>query len=136
MIWYKAWLESRARFLVAAIVIVAVLGWAIFDAEHAMKRFDSHPPITYGLYVWFVLTGRFQPVWVLSILILGLGGLLRERSLGTAQYTLALPVSRRRWMIARAGLGLAESAVLAMLPAIVIPIISQVIGRSYTVIEA
>jgi hypothetical protein len=29
MIWYKAWLESRTRFLIAAALVAIVTGWAI-----------------------------------------------------------------------------------------------------------
>jgi ABC-2 type transport system permease protein len=136
MIWYKTWLESRLRFFVTALVLVFVVSWAILNCDHAMARFDRKPPITFAQYVWHVYAGQFQAVWVASVLFLGLGGLLRERALGTTQYTLSMPVSRMRWMAARATVGIVESAVLAAIPVIVIPLTASFVGRSYPVWEA
>jgi ABC-type transport system involved in multi-copper enzyme maturation permease subunit len=75
-------------------------------------------------------------VWAASALFLGLGGLLRERVFGTAQYTLSLPVTRRQWVAARATIGLGEAAVLAVIPVAVIPIAARVVGRTYPALEA
>ena len=136
MIWRKTWQESRIRFLASAAAIGLVVGWAILNAGHGMSRYDTRPPITYTRYVSFLFAGQFQVVWALSALFLGLGGLMRERALGTAQYTLSLPVSRRRWMAARAAVAAAEAAGLALVPVIVIPIASRFTGRSYPPWEA
>jgi uncharacterized membrane protein len=57
MIWYKTWLESRWRFVVTALVIVFVVGWAILNSEHAMAQFDRRPPITFTQYIWHVYPG-------------------------------------------------------------------------------
>lgn len=136
MIWYKTWLESRLRFFVTALVLVFVVSWAILNCDHAMARFDRKPPITFTQYVWHVYAGGFQAVWVASVLFLGLGGLVRERALGTAQYTLSMPVSRMQWMAVRATVGIVESAVLAAIPVVVIPLMASLVGRSYPVWEA
>lgn len=67
---------------------------------------------------------------ILAIL-LGLGGLTRERDHRTIGFTLALPVSRWRLLATRTVVGLAQVVVLAALPAIVIPILSPLIGQGY-----
>jgi hypothetical protein len=77
MLWYKAWRESRVRFL------------------------------------------------------LGLGGLARERDQRTAGFTLALPVSRWRLLVTRTLLGLGQVVLLATIPAIVLPLLSPLIGQAY-----
>jgi ABC-2 type transport system permease protein len=136
VIWFKTWVESRQRFLVASTAVLLALAWAVLNCDQAMRRFDQVPPITFTQYVWYVYAGRFQLVWAALALFLGLGGLLRERALGTAQYTLSLPVTRSQWIAARAIIGLSEAAVLAAIPVVVIPIAARMVGRTYPALEA
>lgn len=136
MIWAKTWTESRQRLLLASAAVILVAGWAILNADEAMRRFDRKPPIAFTQYVWHVYAGRLQLVWTASAFFLGLGGLLRERALGTAHYTLSLPVTRREWVDARAAIGVAQAAALAMIPAAVIPVAAWGTGRSYPPVEA
>jgi hypothetical protein len=131
-LWHKSWLESRARFLGAAAVMLLVIGWDILDSKHGMSRFDKMPPITFAEYVAYLFRGRWQWIWVASALLLGLGGLVREDRLGTAQFTLTLPFRRRHYMQIRAGLGLLQAAVLALIPVFVIPLASRIVGHSYS----
>jgi hypothetical protein len=56
----------------------------------------------------------------LMVIFLELGGLFRERAHHTAVFTPALPVSRVQLVAAHAAVGLAEMAVLALLPALLI----------------
>lgn len=131
MIWRKTWLESRGRFLVMAVLLALTVGWWILDAERQMARYDSKPPMTFTRYVSIVYGGHIQLFWVASCILLGLGGLLREHTHGTAQFTLTLPISRQRWMAVRAAIAAAEAAVLALVPVVVIPIAATMIGRVY-----
>ena len=64
-------------------------------------------------------------------LLLGVGGLKRERDYGTSGFMLALPVSRFRLVSARAFIGIAEVALLAFLPALLIPALSPLEGQVY-----
>jgi hypothetical protein len=109
-LWHKSWLESRTRFLGAAAVMFLVIGWDILDSKHGMSRFDRVPPITFAEHVAYLFRSQWQWIWVASVLLLGLGGLVREDALGTAQFTLALPFRRRQWMRVRAELGLLQAA--------------------------
>lgn len=136
MIWFKTWVESRQRFLLASAAVLLAVAWAVLNCDEAMRRFDRVPPITFTQYVWYVYAGRVQLVWAASALFLGLGGLLRERAFGTAQYTLSLPVTRRQWVAARAIIGLCEAAVLAVIPVIAIPVAARMVGRAYPAFEA
>jgi hypothetical protein len=134
--WSKTWRESRHRFAIASSAVLLIVVWAILNCDEAIRHFDRLPPITFTQYVWHVYAGRFQMVWTASALLLGLGGLLRERSAGTAQYTLSLPVTRRKWMDVRAAFGALEAALLAIIPVAVIPIAARLVGRSYPPLEA
>lgn len=135
-LWLKSWLESRTRFIFAAAVMILVVSWDILDSAHGMRRFDRIPPITFTQYVEYLFRGRLQWVWIASVVLLGLGGLVREGALGTAQFTLTLPFRRCAWMRVRAMLGLAQAAILSLIPVLAIPLASRIAGHSYPVWEA
>jgi ABC-type transport system involved in multi-copper enzyme maturation permease subunit len=135
-IWQKSWLESRLRFFIAAALMLLVVGWDILDAERGMRRFDRIPPITFTQYIAYLFGGRLQLIWMVSAFLLGLGGLVRETVLGTAQFTLSLPFLRREWVLVRVTLGLIQSLTVALIPVLVIPLASSLIGQSYSVWEA
>jgi hypothetical protein len=135
-LWHKSWLESRTRFIGAAAVMLLVVSWDILDSKHGMSRFDRIPPITFTQYVAYLFGSHLQWVWVASVLLLGLGGLIREDRLGTAQFTLTLPFRRRQWVEVRAALGLLQAALLALIPVFVIPLAAHFVGHSYSVWEA
>jgi ABC-2 type transport system permease protein len=68
----------------------------------------------YGL---LLVTQEFVVImWVLAVVLLGMGGIVREKALGTSSLTLSLPVSRARLMRVRVGLGILEALALAVLP--------------------
>jgi ABC-type transport system involved in multi-copper enzyme maturation permease subunit len=130
MLWYKAWLESRTRFILSAVTIAGLsVGFVLFHRDGA-KIFDRPP--TYVEYIWeLVYKGYLRELFVVLALLLGIGGLLRERDFGTAGFTLSLPVSRLRLLSVRAALGLAQVVALSLLPALLIPAISPLRGESY-----
>jgi hypothetical protein len=55
-------------------------------------------------------------IWVLAVVLLGMGGLVRERAIGTSALTLALPVNRARLMAVRIGVSIVEATVLGIVP--------------------
>ena len=129
-------MESRGRFLLTGLLLALTVTWWILDADRQMARYDISPRMTFTRYVSIVYGGHIQLFWVASCVVLGLGGLLREHTHGTAQFTLVLPISRQRWMAVRAAVAAAEAVVLALVPVIVIPIAATAIGRSYPPWEA
>lgn len=119
MLWHKTWAESRTRFLVAiavmALTCVFVVGWQDVDR---------------------VLFHRFpQALFTLLAIVLGMGGLLRERDLGTAGFTLALPVSRTRLTLTRAAVAAAEVAALAFVPVLAATLAPLFGPRVHTVVH-
>jgi ABC-type transport system involved in multi-copper enzyme maturation permease subunit len=131
MLGYKAWRESQARFLLSALTMAGLcVGLVLFHREGA-RMFDRPP--TYVEYIWeLVYKGYVRELFLVLALLLGVGGLLRERDCGTANFTLALPVSRLHLVAVRAALGLAQVAALALLPALLIPALSPLTGQSYS----
>ena len=95
MLWQKAWIESRGRFLFGLAATGTACGYGWYANRFAIAR----------------------TTFIVCCFLFGMGGLLRERALGTAPFTLALPVSRLRLVATRAGVGWIELVALALLAA-------------------
>jgi ABC-type transport system involved in multi-copper enzyme maturation permease subunit len=131
MLWYKAWRESRARFLLSAAALTVICASFVFFHRDASSGI-SDEPLSYAVYIWRITyKGYLRELFVILAILLGLGGLTRERDHRTVGFTLALPVSRWQLLATRTLVGLAEVGVLATLPAIVLPTLSPLIGQSY-----
>lgn len=132
MLWYKAWLESRARFLFCLIGLQCFMAYMVLDCNSIMEDFKRDPAtFNYQEYIWRSLAYRYQIAWVFCVFFLGFGGLLREKALGSADFTLSLPVSRRRLLGVRAALGAGQSLILCLVPYMTVPFLSLAVGRSY-----
>lgn len=134
MLLYRCWLEVRGRF-VASAAVMALLGVATVvrapETIGGLERFHGEP-VPYALYVWLSLPHGYQQfTWILAALLLAMGGLLRERALGTAGFTLSLPVARWHIVAARAAVGAAAAAVLALVPLVLVAALSPLAGYAY-----
>ena len=130
----KLWRESRWRFFFILAALLAVTSISVFYNAKAEKVVieakDFHEA---GVRT---IRGALFLFWGFSAMFLGLGGLLRERAVGTVDYTLSLPVSRTRWFLYRALIGSLQSMAAALVPAIAIPVIAAVSGGAYPVGDA
>jgi hypothetical protein len=155
MLWYKSWLDTRWRFLIPLAILslnawglvieyshvanvlptiriegtgTGVLGRAIQEALLAER--------TYRGFIWYQwFRQNLMQMGTLFAVLLGSGNLL-SGSMGSALFTLSLPVSRNRWLAARATLGLGQSLVLALVPSLAISLVSPTIGQHYAVADA
>jgi ABC-2 type transport system permease protein len=128
MLAYKAWRESQVRFLVSAAAIV----W--FCSLFVIVRPGVHQSIEKPFAEFIaddIYRGGIRNLYVVFIVVLGLGGLLQERAHGTAAFTLALPVRRSRVVAARGVIGLLEVAALAALPTLVACALAPLVRESY-----
>jgi ABC-2 type transport system permease protein len=132
MLWYKAWRESRVRFLLTVAVWTFLCVGLMHRARTAFPP-PERPDLPYSAWVWANIYGNMNPtVFIILVMVLGLGGLQRERPVGTAAFTLSLPVTRIRLVIVRAALGLLQVVILSFIPAMLIPTLSPVLaGQSY-----
>lgn len=140
MLIRKAWLESKGRFIAAAVVL-AILGVSTVLRAAAtiagFERIHRGEQMSYPLYVWLSLPhGFLQFFWIIAAVLLGLGGFLREDAVGSSGFTLSLPVSRRRHVVTRAAVGAAEAIVLGFIPLLIVAILSPLIHRSYPMSQA
>ncbi len=111
MLWYKVWMETRWRFLVClALVLLPSYGFLTWRVLLDVDGPAGYLKSLFGSYQIAAV------IWLLSAILLGLGGLVREKAVGSSSLTLALPVSRGRLVAVRVGVGVAEAIALAVAP--------------------
>jgi hypothetical protein len=136
MLWFKAWRESRARFILSALALAGLSACFVF-LHSDVGRGISEEPMTYPVYIWKITyKGYLRELFMILTVVMGLGGLTRERDHRTAGFTLALPASRWRFLAVRAAMGLLEVCALAAIPATVIPALSPLVDRAYPWLQA
>ncbi|MGB2663176.1 MAG: hypothetical protein WAK48_04175 [Candidatus Acidiferrum sp.] len=74
-------------------------------------------------------------MWILAVVLLGMGGLVREKALGTSSLTLTLPVSRARLMRIRVAMGIFQAIALGVVPWLAVLIISFRAGMPISVAQ-
>jgi ABC-2 type transport system permease protein len=153
MLWYKAWLDTRWRFLIGlglltVVALANVLSYPYVQGvmELALKAGSSSPVAheidraaqlssSFRGYVWAqVVHENLIFLWALFAVLLGADGPFSQRS--GAVFTLSLPVSRRRLFTVRAATDLAELLLLALVPMLLIPLMAPVVGQSYAPADA
>lgn len=112
MLWYKAWLETRSRFLTCLATLTIFC--AVF-VGHAQGLMRPEWKTDYNRLL-FVTQQFIVIMWILAVVLLGMGGIVRERAIGTSSLTLSLPVSRARLLGIRVGMGVLEAIALAVVP--------------------
>ena len=135
MLGYKMWRESWLRFALGAAALLWLCALVVLLQQRVRAHADE--PLSYALYIWrAVYKANVQDLFVLLVIVLGLGGMQQERAQSTAGFTLSLPVSRWKLTAARAAVGSAEVAVLALLPALLVPIMSPCVGETFPFLYA
>jgi hypothetical protein len=105
------WRDLRWR-LIAPLLLVALLGMLVSESYQRGAGRGAPAPLTYMQYLdvgWFRLPGP-NAVFLLVAVLIGAGGRLARRD-GDAAYLLALPISRRRWVLSHLVASLASVAV-------------------------
>jgi hypothetical protein len=154
MLWHKAWLETRWRFLIGLALLVCSACFVVLSYPFVQRLVSQLPNLdaagevgrqirqradllaTYRGYVWSQWFGQnMAQAWTLCAAIIGTGGLLSQVSQG-ALYTLSMPVSRQRLLGVRAALSLGELFALAFIPSLALPVLSPLVGQSYGLADA
>jgi len=147
MLFYKAWLESRTRFLFGLAAVIAVCTLYIrlrpilipdWIADLQNPHMPGRPKwLFFGVYdlnfyTWhFLYENKLQQVWVVFAILLSFGGLVREKQLGTSTFSLGLPVSRKQWFLTRMLVAAAQSIVLALTAVVAVSVACWSIHESY-----
>jgi len=154
MLWYKSWLDTRGRFLIGFAILVLSACALVIGYPKAVQLLALVPDVniggelgrrikenadlmrTYRGYVYAQWFGQnLIQTWTIFAVLLGSGGLVSSGSEGTALFTLSLPVSRTAILGARAATGLVELFVLALVPSLLIPVLSPAVGQSYSIVD-
>jgi ABC-type transport system involved in multi-copper enzyme maturation permease subunit len=114
MLFYKVWLETRSRFVIALAGCTFML--SLMEIEVGRTRTPSPASMLSTLRGLTVVNMFLAFAWTLAVILLMMGGLLHEKATGSSAFTLALPVSRLRLMLVRVAVGAGEAALLAILP--------------------
>jgi ABC-2 type transport system permease protein len=122
MLWYKAWLETRSRFL------IALVGSTLLCARLVAVFLQKESPRQVG-QILHAGHETLAAIWLLAITLLMMGGLLRENAAGTSAFTLSLPVSRMRLMLVRLATITSEAIALAVVPWIGMLLAGKVAGN-------
>lgn len=132
MLWYKAWRESCVRFFIgAAIIATMCLVYTLLQGRLYPWVVHETPRVhNYVQYIhWTIFGGATRGILQLTCLLLGLGGLQRDRKQDTLGFTLALPASRISLVTSRAALGLVQVLALAIIPSIILTGASHLAGQ-------
>jgi ABC-2 type transport system permease protein len=155
MLWHKSWLDTRWRFLIP-LAILSINAWGlvieyapvanVFTSIHVettgtgvlgraiREALDSER--TYPGYIWYQwFRSNLLQMGTICAALLGSGNLVAGPS-GSGLFTLSMPASRNRWLATRATLGLGQSFALALVPSLVIPLMSPTIGQHYDLTSA
>jgi ABC-2 type transport system permease protein len=119
MLWYKSWLETRWRFLLCLAGLVFCCGFFVF-ANGTGDGFRRLPSFAFtsrsARELLFRAHQGLVALFPIAAILLGMGGLLRERAANVSSFTLALPISRTRLVLSRIGVGVLETVILALAP--------------------
>jgi ABC-2 type transport system permease protein len=125
LLWYKAWLETRARFLASLATLTLFSGVFVHHAQALVR-----PEWKTDFYRLLFVNQQFLVImWVLSVVLLGMGGIVREKAVGTSSLTLALPVSRAHLLGVRVGMGVLQASALGVVPWVAVFFLSSLAKR-------
>ena len=155
MFWYKAWLETRWRFLVGlGLLTISACGTVIYYPE-VMKLMPMAGSVevsgelgrrikegvelasTYRGYIWSQwFSQNVAEMGTLFAILLGSGSPIAQGSAGAALFTLSLPASRNRLLAVRTATGLGEWLTITLVSSLVIPLLSPIVGERYSLSSA
>ena len=159
MLWQKAWLETRWRFISALVILTLMAGGNVYDylaTQRLLPMLNSTitPPAQgpglagaiaeaievqkdFRGFMWYqAFKQNLTQMGVLFAVLLGCGGLLAESKKGSALFTLSLPITRKQLLGVRTATGLAQCFAIAMIPPLIIPVLAPAIGQRFSVIDS
>ena len=158
MLWRKAWLETRWRFVAGFSILIVLTAGDVYEyvvtqrmmpvAEPALARADRSPlgaaireavevQKEFRGFIWYnAFRDNLTTMGVLFGVLLGCGGLLSESKKGSALFTLSLPVTRRQLIETRTVTGLAQCLAITMVPPLLIPLLAPAVGQRFNPVDA
>jgi hypothetical protein len=125
MLWHKAWLETRWRFISALVILTILAGGNVYDyvaTQELLPRLNAT-----------TATPAAEAT--------GIAGAIREaievqKDFRGFIWYQTLPVTRKQWLGARTGTGIAELLAISIIPPLAISVLAPTIGQRFSVIDA
>ena len=157
MLWHKAWLETRWRFITALLILTVMSGAKVYEYVVTLRMIPQAESVLSGDnsplgaairdaiavqrefrgFIWYnTFRDNLTTMGVLFAVLLGCGGLLSDAKKGSALFTLSLPITRKQLLGVRTATGLAQCFAIAMIPPLVIPVLAPAIGQQFSVVDA
>ena len=133
MLWYKAWLETRLRFLICVAGLTALCG---YNAYRTVTGVTSQVNLAYYHSGLHNVTSQLTIFWLLAVNFTTMGGLLREKAVGSSSFTLPLPSSRARLAGVWMATGLVEAFLLIAIPWAAIYATGAIFGKTHSLEQA
>jgi len=124
VLWYKAWLETRSRFLTSLATLTIFSAVFVHHAEGLQRPEET---VAYNRLL-YIAQQYIVVMWILAVVLLGMGGIVREKATGASSLTLSLPVSRALLLGVHVGVGIFQAIALAGVPWTAIFLISSHAG--------
>lgn len=133
MLWYKTWLETRLRFLICLIGITCLCVYNVYRHDTGLTS-----PVNDAYYFSAMhnTCSQLAIFWVMGMNLTTMGGLLREKSVGAASFTLALPFSRARLANVRMAVGFVEALAMILIPWAAIFAAGNIFGKMNSLSQA
>ena len=157
MLWHKAWLETRWRFITALLILTVMAGAKVYEYVVTLRMMPLAESVVSGDntplgaaireavavqrefrgFIWYnAFRDNLTQMGVLFAVLLGCGGLLAESKKGSALFTLSLPITRKQLLAVRTATGLAQCFAIAMIPPLIIPVLAPAIGQQFSVVDS
>jgi ABC-2 type transport system permease protein len=154
MLWQNAFLETRWQFLIGLVLLTGSAVFVVLSYPQVAELIKAAPALaqggdlgraiaesaaisrTYDGYVWsqwFRQNGA--QLGAFFAVIIGTGGLLAQGA-AARLFTLSLPISRERLLGVRAVAGLTQVLMLALVPALVLTVVSPAVGERFGLLDA
>lgn len=141
MLLYKSWLETRWGFFLALSILLIFSLWSVLRFPDAVRgglrdmQMHNHPNAALrGLstYTQVEIFEKLTLLWTMFSVMLGTGGLLKEKLLGTAPFLLSLPTGRRRLLAVRFTVSVLQASFLALAAYAIVPLSFPLVHQSYS----
>ncbi len=125
MTYWKAWFDTRYRFLLcAALLAITIAPGIVMAAQDA---------VTFSGWVEGWAGGMEQPPFAILAIVLAVGGTMTETNARSNLMTLSLPVPRGRWLLAQWIVVTLMVFCLALCMSLIMAVVGAVAGRSVPV---
>jgi hypothetical protein len=141
MLCYKSWLETRWGFVLALMVVLIFSLGSVLHFPDAVRagirdmKMHNHPNAALkgvATYTQVEIFEKLVILWSILSVMLGTGGLLRERRLGTGGFLFSLPISRMRLVCVRCAVSVLETSGLALAAYAMVPLAFPLVHQSYS----